>query len=67
MRLHMSAGDALIDLSLPAEQVSQLVAVEFSDRRDPVNVTDQILGGAKERREADLALATANPADASWC
>jgi hypothetical protein len=32
--------NSLLDLSHPAEQVPQLVSVEFSDWSDPINVSD---------------------------
>jgi hypothetical protein len=40
---------SLLDLGDPHQQVADLIAIELGDRRDPVNIADQVLGRPEER------------------
>jgi hypothetical protein len=46
-----------LNLGHPADQVRDVVAVEFGDRRDPVNVPQEVLHRAEEDPECRLAVA----------
>ncbi len=52
-------GQPPLDLGDPGDQIAQFVAVQFRDRRKPVDVAHEVIDAAKERAQLRLALAPA--------